>query len=121
MIELFKGYLDKKWRTKAECLTWYNKKYHAKLNERQFRRQVEKYNQRYSGGDTEMFVAHSNKGYILTADIDKIRKSLMDDYKRAMKLLKRNSSCTKALSQKNQLSLSPNQTDLYEIITKMES
>ena len=121
MIELFRGYLDNSWRTKAECLEWYRKKYHTDLNERMFRIWVEKYNEKYSGGDTAMFVAHSNRGYMLTCDINVIRKSLKDDYKRAMKLLKRNYSCTKALAEKDQLQLEEKEADLYEVVMKMEN
>ena len=119
MIELFKGYLDTKWRTKTECLEWYERQYQTKLDEREFRRRVESFNQKYAGGETEMFVAHSNKGYLLTNDISIIKKSLLDDYKRALKLLTRNSRCTKALSEKNQISLTKNESDLYEVVMKM--
>jgi len=119
MIELFKGYLDKEWHTKTECLEWYEKQYFTKLNEREFRRRIESFNEKYAGGETEMFVAHSKKGYLLTNDIDIIKKSLLDDYRRALKLLKRNSRCTKALSEKNQISLGQNEADLYEVVMKM--
>ena len=120
MIELFRGYLDKKWRTKKKCLEWYEKKYHSKLGERRFRIWVEKHNVKYSGGETEMFIAHSNKkGYLMTTDKDVIRKSLYDDYKRAMKLLVRNARCGKALAEKNQLSLLPMEAELYEVVMKM--
>ena len=119
MIDLFKGYLDTGWRTKKECLEWYRENYHAKLNERMFRLWVERHNQNYTGGDKEMFVAHSVKGYILTSDPDLIRKSLKDDYKRAMKLLVRNSRCTKAMAEKNQLSLMPHEADIYDLVMKM--
>ena len=119
MIDMFKGYLDKKWRTKEKCLEWYEKKYHTKLNERLFRIWIEKHNEKYAEGNTEMFVAHSPKGYILTSDLDVIRKSLTDDYKRAMKLLVRNSRCTKAMAEKNQLSLMPHEADIYDLVMKM--
>ena len=119
MIELFRGYMDETWRTKKECLNWYRNKYNTHLNERMFRTWVEKYNQKYTGGEKEMFIAHSNKGYMMTSNVDAIRRSLADDYKRAMKLLVRNSRCTKALSEKNQLTLMPNEADMYEVVMKM--
>ena len=119
MIELFRGFLDEGWRTRKECLEWYKAMYNTKLNERMFRIWVEKHNQKYSEGETEMFVAHSGKGYLMTSDTDVIRKSLEDDYKRAMKLLVRNSRCGKALAEKNQLSLMPKEADLYELVMKM--
>lgn len=119
MIELFKGYLDQGWHTKKECLEWYNEKYGGKLNERMFRKNVEKFNKRYGGGETEMFVAHSGKGYYLTSDIGLIRKSLLDYKRRALSQLSVVSKCSKALSEKNQLSLDQNEADLYEVVMRM--
>ena len=119
MIEQFYGYLDKDWRTKKELIEWYKIMYHTKLNERMMRIWFERYNEKYGRGESELFIAHSQKGYLLTSDPEIIRKSLMDDYKRAMKLLVRNSRCTKALSEKNQLSLMPEEASMYETIMKL--
>ena len=119
MIELFKGYLDKGWHKGKDCLDWYECEYQTKLSDRAFRKNIERFNEKYVGGQTEMFVAHSKEGYILTSDKVLITRSLCDDYKRAIKLLKKYYGCKKALSEKDQLTLEETDQDLYEIISRM--
>ena len=119
MTELLTNYLMI-WRTKEEILNWYKNEYKTKLDERVFRNAVAKFNKQYETGETELFIAHSNKGYILTTDPEIIKKSLLDDYKRGIKLISRNYKCMKALSEKNQLSLTQNDADLYEVLMRMD-
>ena len=121
MIKVLQGYLDREWRTKDKILYFLNNIMKIDINERALRDYFAEFNERYETGDTEMFVAHSQKGYLLTNDPKIIMDSLEDDNKRAMKLMKRYYRCKKALSEKNQLSLSENESDLYEVIMKMES
>lgn len=120
MISALKGYLDTDWRTKDKILGFL-KYMSIDINERALRDYFAEFNEHYETGDTEMFIAHSSKGYLLTSDPKIIMDSLEDDNKRAMKLMKRYYRCKKALSEKNQLSLSENESDLYEVIMKMEN
>ena len=120
MIKVLQGYLDREWRTKDKIL-YFLKYMNIDVNERALRDYFAEFNERYESGDTEMFIAHSQKGYLLTNDPKIIMDSLEDDNKRAMKLMKRYYRCKKALSDKNQLSLTSNESDLYEVIMKMES
>lgn len=120
MINYLKGYLDTDWRTKDKILYFLRNVCHTDINERALRDYFAEFNEKYEQGDTEMFVAHSNKGYLLTSDPEAIVNSLDDDHKRAIKLLKRYYRCKKALSEKNQLSLDSNEENLYEIVSKME-
>lgn len=122
MIELIKDYLME-WRKAPEIVkVLKDKGVHAKnlknLN-RKFRDAVAKYNLKYQAGQTDLFLAHSSKGYRLTSDSSEIAASLLDDRKRGLKLLKRYYSGMRSLSEMNQLSLSAQDTDLFEIITRM--
>ena len=119
IIDLLKGYFDSEWRTKSELIAYLEGKCGLKFNERLLRRSFEKFNKLYETGETEMFVAHSNKGYMLTSDPMIIRNSLWDDYKRGIKLITRNHRCLKMLSEKNQLSLEEKDVDLYETVKKL--
>lgn len=109
------------WRKKDDVLEYL---YYLgiRMNEREFRRYVANFNENYYSGETELFIAHSNsKGYILTTDKDIINLSLNDDYKRAMKLLRRYWKCKKAQSEKTQISLSPSELNEYEIVMRLEN
>ncbi len=119
MINELKGYLDTDWRTKEKILYFLTHFCHMNVNERELRNYFASFNERYESGETEMFIAHSNKGYYLTSDPEVIFNSLEDDHKRAIKLLKRYYKCKKALSEKSQLSLDENEQNLYEIVNKM--
>ena len=121
MIDILKGYLDKDWKTKDEILYFINHFYKEQMNERSLREYFAKFNERYESGETEMFIAHSAKGYLLTSDAKTIMSSLEDDHKRAIKLLRRYFRCKKSLSEKDQLTLSPSEENLYEVIMKLEN
>lgn len=115
-----RGYLDTgEWRTKDQCVGWLNGIFHLDISERTFRIYVAEFNKRYEDGDTEMFIAHSNKGYLMTADEEIIMDSLKDDYKRAVALMKRYWGCKKAQSMKDQIKLTPEEINTYEVVMKM--
>lgn len=119
MINYLKGYLDTDWRTKDKIL--YFLQHVAKINvhERELRDYFAQFNEKYESGETEMFIAHSGYGYKLTSDPEEIMRSLEDDFKRSMKMLKRYYRCKKALSEKNQFSLNQSEADLYEAVMRM--
>lgn len=119
MIEILKGYLDTGWKKKEQILKFLTFMTQEKVNERAFRQYVADFNENYYSGDTELFIAHSNKGYLLTTDKETILNSLQDDYKRATKMLKRYYQCKKAIADKSQLSLTPVDEDLYEVLMKV--
>lgn len=90
------------------------------INERAFRQFVAEFNELYESGNTEMFIAHSNKGYKLTTSTEEIELSLVDDYKRAKKMLKRYWRCKKAKADKQQITFMPAELNEYEVVMKME-
>lgn len=121
MIELLKGYLDTGWKKKEQILKFLTFMTQEKVNERTFRQFVADFNENYYSGDTELYIAHSNKGYLLTADKEAILDSLNDDYKRSMKMLKRYYQCKKAIADKSQLTLTPVDNTMYEVLMKVKA
>lgn len=122
MIDLIKDFLQE-WRKKEEILNRLHER-GLDLNERQFRKFVEIYDKDYCDGIRETYIAHSNKGYILTSDKDIIRRSYEDDLKRAFKLLKRGAGVKRIFKDDNQLTLLPEESkflDVYEIMMKVDA
>ena len=120
MIELLRGYLEE-WRTKAEILSFLNEQ-GIQMDERKFRKFVEIYDKDYCDEVVDTYIAHSNKGYIITADKDIIRKSMEDDLKRAYKLLKRGTRVMRRFREEDQLTIIPvEMADAYDIIMKVAS
>ena len=118
--ELLKKYLHE-WHTKKQILK-YLKKNGLNLKERDLRRRIEAFNRFYFQDQSELYIAHSCKGYLLTADAEIIAKSISDDKKRALKLLKRYQKTSKKLSERNQMNLEiyPIKEDIYELLMTSE-
>ena len=121
MIELLKGYLDTEWRTKDNILYFLKHVCNLNFNERTLRECFATFNEAYEKGETELFIAHSNRGYLLTTKPEIILESLKDDYKKGVRLMKRYYKCKKSLAEKNQIALLPKkEADLYEVIMTLE-
>ncbi len=114
--EILKQYLVE-WHTKKEIIN------HLKSNgiiiqERGLRKLFEQFNERYFNDENELYIAHSCKGYLLTADTNIIGNSIIDDKKRALKLLKRYQKTSKKVGNKNQINLEvyPIKEDIFELL-----
>lgn len=75
------------------------------VDEREFRRVVELHNRRFLEGETDVFIAHSVKGYKLTSNAKEIYDSIDDYKKRALNQLWKVSKYSKALGLLNNLRL----------------
>lgn len=84
------------WKTKKEILTQL-KNVGVNLNEREWRRYVERYNKQFCLGVNEDYIAHSSKGYKLTKDKEEIKQSVRDYRARALNMLKKTSDVSKVL------------------------
>lgn len=76
-----------------------------KLNEREVRKYIEKYNEHYMNCDKKTLIAHSNKGYKLTSDKDEINASAEALKKQGVNLLVKYSKTIKALGLQDNLRL----------------
>lgn len=111
------------WKKKQEILEYlYDRG--IDINERTLRVLIQEFNESNRIGDTELFIAHGNLGYLLTRDPMWIKRSLRDDKKRAMTLLKRVYGCEKRLGERTQLKLNIEgvmvDTNLLDIIRAFE-
>ena len=121
MIEFLKDYLKTGWHTKKEIVAYLAANGFRKKNlDRRFRKAVEKYDQGYYEGLHDSFIAHSNKGYILTSDPETIKMSIADDMARLVALSKRVYGAKKRLKENDQITLFPKkEMDAFEILMKM--
>ena len=86
------------WRKKKDILQEL-KQNGVHIDERQFRKIVEKHNKLYCEHKTEYYICHSNKGYKLTKNENEIRESARDYRKRAINQLVKSSKTLKALNE----------------------
>lgn len=100
------------WKTKKTIQEQF-KKLGIKFDEREFRLQIEKHNFLYSNHMESKYIAHSNKGYILTDNVDFIKSSLQDYRNRAIDQLTKYSKGMKALGENGNMNLVIKNNELY--------
>lgn len=70
-----------------------------KVDERKFRAKVKGNNERFFNHQTDIFIAHSNKGYKATKDAKEILDSVKDNHKRSVNMLYEEAIIKKALGE----------------------
>ena len=84
----------------------HNESLGIQLNERMLRKCIQIFNQAYDDRQNDEYVVHSCKhGYKLTRDKAEIKKSIMDNDRRAFTMLKQTRRVRKVLGMKDQVSL----------------
>lgn len=89
-------YINDEWKTKKKLLQEMRKN-DIILDERVFRKLVEKQNGLYANHLSDKFVLHSSKGYKLASCPEEIIESIKDNHKRAINLLLKASQIKRAL------------------------
>lgn len=102
MNELYSVLSLNKWKKKKEILSEL-KSQGIVLNERKFRKYVEKNNNMYGDGVTDYYIAHSNNGYKITFDWEEVELSIKDKRKRALTMLAECSKCERQFQKRNNL------------------
>ena len=93
------------WAKKAAILK-HNESLGIQLNERMLRKCIQVFNQAYDDRQNDEYVVHSCKhGYKLTRDKAEIKKSIMDNDRRAFTMLRQTRRVRKVLGMKDQVSL----------------
>lgn len=121
IMKCFKGWLDTDWRTKDQCLSWMKKIFKIDINERELRDVFSNYCVNFIEGKHDSYLAHSNRGYLLTSDPEIIKQSIKDDESRMIALSKRVYGVRKRLMELDQITILPDkEMEAYEIISRME-
>lgn len=111
-IEMIDDLIDlSEWKTKQQIKDEL-KIYNVQINEREFRRQVEKHNELFIAHQKEFYIAHSSKGYKMTKDTEEIRESLRDSLKRGIDQLSKYHKGIKALGENANFNLSIKDNEL---------
>lgn len=92
------------WKNKKEILLELSLNY-GEVDERMWRKYVERYNKRFWNHEVDKFIVHSAKGYKLTDDKNEICNSLGDIKKRSLNMLWKYSRTMKALGEKDNIML----------------
>lgn len=101
MIEL----LDlSNWRKQKEIILELHREYGINITSREWRTQVEKWNRRFSNGEVDTYITHSNsKGFKATKDYQEAKEGRNDYIKRACNMFKKARECDRAFGVKNNL------------------
>ena len=83
------------------------------IDERKFRAIVKHHNKSFYNHDTDIFIAHSCKGYKATKSEEEIRDSIADNRKRALNMLYEESQVKRALGENINFNLKITNDGMY--------
>ena len=83
------------------------------MTDRQWRAFVRQYNDKY--GSRDRYIASNSQGYILTVKKDPIKQSALNKIRTGVAMIRNGKATLDELSQKKQLSLLPDEADLYDL------
>lgn len=76
-----------------------------RISDRSFRKWVEDFNKTYDGREQPEYIVHGPKGYKITKDRAEIKRSIADNDRRAITILRQTRRVRRFLGMKDQLSL----------------
>lgn len=89
------------WKKQKEILFELHREWGINITSREWRIQVEKWNKKFSDGEADFYITHSNsKGYKATTDYKEAQIATNDYLKRAFNMIKKARDCEKAFKQK---------------------
>lgn len=105
MLEVILDILSlSEWKKKREILKeLHNKEY--SISERTFRKLVEQNNKLFGEGKVDYYIAHSYRGYKKTFNWEEIKKSVVDNRKRAITMLVDCKKAEEAFQKRNQIKM----------------
>lgn len=86
------------WKNKKNILQSFEDK-GISVDERTFRNKVKDFNKMFYNHETKYFIAHSNKGYKMTTNVEEIKESIKDNHKRALDMLYEEAKIKKAIGE----------------------
>ena len=96
------------WKTKRTILDELSSEFD--ISERKFRKLIEQNNRLFAEGKVDFYIAHSFRGYKLTFNWDEIKKSVVDNRKRAITMLQDCRNVEMAFQRRNQIKME----EIYE-------
>lgn len=98
---LWSPYLEE-WITYKDLASRMLNDHEIHLTHREWTRTVERHNERYCDQETDQYIVHSIRGYMLTSDTKLIDQSLKDYRKRALNMLHKRSRAIKSMKLRKQ-------------------
>lgn len=92
------------WKKKNTILQTFSNK-NISIDERTFRNKVKDFNKMFYNHETKYFIAHSNKGYKMTTNVEEIKESIKDNHKRALDMLYEEAKIKKAIGENYNLKI----------------
>lgn len=94
------------WKKQKEIIIELHREYGININSREWRNQVSKWNKRFTNGEVDFYITHSNsKGYKATRDYQEAKEARNDYIKRAKNMLTKAKECDLAFGQANNLKI----------------
>lgn len=91
-----------KWKKQKEIIEELHREYGINISSRKWRSQVEVWNKKFSNGEVDYYIVHSNtKGFKATRDYQEALEGRNDYMKRATDMFKKAHDCDKAFGQIN--------------------
>lgn len=92
------------WKKQGDVLIELHREYGINLTSREWRNQVEKWNRKFTKGEVDYYITHSNRnGYKATKDYHEAQIGRNDYIKRACNMLKKARDCDRAFKVQNNL------------------
>lgn len=90
------------WKKQKDIILELHREYGINITSREWRSQVEKWNKKFTDGNVDFYITHSNsKGFKATKDYQEALISINDYKKRAFNMLKKASESNKAFGVKD--------------------
>ena len=89
------------WKKQKDIILELHREYGINISSREWRTQVENWNQKFTNGERNYYITHSNsKGFKATTDYREAKIARNDYLKRAFNMMRKARACDKAFQQK---------------------
>ena len=90
------------WKKQKDIILELHREYGINISSREWRIQVEKWNKKFSDGEVDYYITHSNsKGFKATKDYNEAKIARNDYMKRAFNMIKKAYDCDKGFRNLN--------------------
>lgn len=91
-----------KWKKQKDIIIELHREYGINISSREWRTQIEKWNEKFANGEVDYYITHSNsKGFKATTDYKEAKIARNDYLKRAFNMMRKARACDRAFRQKS--------------------